>query len=327
MKALVTGADGLLGSNLVRLLLERQIQVRAFILPQSKSNTLEGLDIEKIQGDITQDIQALKKAAKGCDCAFHLAAVTNQWAPAEVTWKVNYDGTKNMIEAWMEQAAGRLIFTGSASSYAFGTIKNPGDETGSFPQQYKGIPYMESKHKAANLVREYAKEKGLDAVIVAPTFMLGDYDFGPSSGELIRQYLKRGGKVATPGGRNFAHAKDVAEAMANALQKGRTGESYILGGENLTYLDFFRKVTNAVGMDPPKIVIPAPLVLFGGALGSLFGRLSGKTPMVNLTIARLSLMGTYYSPEKAVKELEMPQTPVDSAIRDSIKSLKQYGHI
>ena len=115
--------------------------------------------------------------------------------------------------------------------------------------------------------------------------------------------------------------------ITKSLEKGKTGEYYIMGGENLTYLDFFGRVARIVGMDPPRIVLPRGVILFGGAMGSLFGKLTGKKPMIDLNIAKLSLCGTYYSPAKAVRELDMPQTGVEKAIKDSIASLKEYGHI
>lgn len=327
MKVLITGADGLLGSNLVRELLDHKHTVRVFIHPQSLSKTLDGLPVEKKSGDILGESGALGEAVSGCDAVFHCAAITDQWASPELTWRVNLEGTRKVLDACVSEKIKRLIFVGSASSFRFGTLDNPGDESGPFPDNYQGIAYMESKHRAMELVREYVNARGLDAVIVIPTFMLGPFDPGPSSGELIKQFIVRSLKFTSPGGRNFAHVRDVARAMAAALEKGKTGEHYILGGENLTYLDFFARVAKIAGMPAPKIVLPKAAILLGGAAGSLYEKVSGGRALINLQLAKLSLMGTYYNSAKAIEELGMPQTPVEQAIEESIGSLKEYGHI
>ncbi len=327
MKALVTGADGLLGANLVRELLGQGDTVRAFIQPGSRSSALDGLSLERVEGDLTEGSAALAEAMQGCDAAFHCAAITDQWAPSDLHWKVNFEGTRAILDACLAAKIKRLVFVGSASSFKPGTIETPADETAPFPEAYKGMAYMESKHKAMNLVKEYVRDRGLDAVIVAPTFMIGPYDARPSSGELIRQFIKRNIRFASPGGRNFAHARDAARAASAALEKGRAGECYILGGRNLSYLEFFTMVAREVGRQPPKLVLPRGAILFGGALGSLFEKMTGRKALVNMGMARLSLMYTYYSPQKAIQELGMPRTPIGDAIRECIESLKKYGHL
>jgi dihydroflavonol-4-reductase len=326
-KVLVTGADGLLGSNVVRKLLDKEYEVKVLLHPDSKSTTLKELPIKESRKDIAEDGESLAREMDGYDIVMHLAAITNQWASAELTWKVNYDGTKNVLDAAVKAGVAKFIFTGSASSFQFGTIENPGDESAGFPDNYKGIAYMESKHKAMDLVKEYVEQKKIEAVIGVPTFMLGEYDFGPSSGELIKQFIQKELKFVSPGGRNFGHAKDVAGGMVSAIEKGKNGECYIFGGENLTYLDFFSKTADIAGISAPKIVLPGPIVLLGGALGSAYEKISGKNALINSNIAKLSLCGTYYSSKKAISELGMEQTSVETSIEDSIKSLKKYGHL
>ncbi len=326
-KIFITGGDGLLGSNLVRELLKKGYSLRVLVQPQRNSPTLNGLEIEKVSGDLLEEGNKLKEAMNGCEVVFHCAAITNLWAKRELVFKVNLEGTKKILDACLENKIQRLIFVGSASSFQFGTKKKPGDESGGFPQIYRGMAYMESKHQAMKLVLEYVREKGLDAVVVAPTFMLGDYDYGPSSGELIQQFIKRGLKYVSSGGRNFAYVVDVAQAMISALEKGKTGEVYILGGENLNYLEFFRLVAEVSGITPPRAQLPSPLILAGGAFASIYGKVIQKPVKFNLKMARIACLGTYYSSEKAKKELDMPQTPIKKAIEESIKSLKRYGYI
>ena len=326
-QVLVTGADGLLGSNLVRELIGRGFAVRVLIQPGSKSRTLDGLGLEKITGDLLADDGTLAQAAGGCDAIFHCAAITNMWAKPELVFQVNLEGTRRVLDACVARKIKKLIFVGSASSFQFGSREKPGDEQAPFAPAYKGMPYMESKHQAMNLVKEYVKNKGLDAKIVAPTFMLGGYDFGPSSGELIRQFLKRKLGSVSPGGRNFVYVRDVAKAMVNALEQGRTGEAYILAGENLTYWEFFGKVAKIAGVPAPKRVLPSGVVVLAGLAGSAYGKISGKPAQLNLKMAQMACLGTYYNPAKARSELGLPAAPVEKAIEESLASLKQYGHI
>ena len=327
MKVLVTGADGLLGSNLVRRLLDKGYGVRVLIYPGSRSTSLDGLDVERVEGDLIEGGPALAKAMQGCEGVFHVAAITDLWADPDLTWKVNLEGTRNVLDACLAAGVKRLLFVGSASSIEPGPIEKPGDETGGFPEVYLGTPYMESKHKAAELVRAYVREKNLDAVIVAPTFLLGPYDTRPSGGELVRRFCENGMKATSPGGRNFAYAPDVAEGARLAFEKGRTGETYLLAGENLTYKDFFTRVGRLTGREGPRYVLPPSIILAAGSLASKVGKITGRKPKFNKDIARFSLLNTYYTAAKAVEELGLPQTPVETAIQDSVRSLLEYGHL
>ena len=327
MKAFITGADGLLGSNLVRVLLAAGHSVRVLIQPGSRSRSLEGLPLERREGDLLDRGDGLASAMSACEAVFHCAAITDQWAPAEIVWKVNEGGTRNVLEAGVKAGVKKLVAVGSASSFQFGPRERPGDESAPFPESYRGIAYMESKHRAAELVKEFAAERGVPACVVAPTFLIGPYDSRPSSGELIRQFIQRRLKFTSPGGRNFVHAGDAAAAMLSAYESGRSGETYILGGENLSYLEFFGKVARAAGLPAPKFVVPEPLILMAGCAGSAYERVSGRRALLNLTLAKLSVLGTYYSAAKAKKELGLAQSGIDQAIELAIASLREYGHL
>ena len=327
MRVLVTGADGLLGSNLVRELLDHDHSVRVLIQPGSGSRTLEGLPLDRVDGDLLADEESLDSAVSGCPFVLHCAGITDMWADPGLTWRVNLEGTRRMLDACLREGVVRLVFVGSASSFQFGPIENPGDESRSFPAVYKGMAYMESKHRAMELVREYVQSRGLNAVILNPTFMLGPYDARPSSGELIRQFIKRGMKYISKGGRNFVHARDAARAMVSALEKGGRGESYIVGGENLSYFDFLSMVAEKAGIEPPRKVLPSALVIAGGAAGSIVKKISGRDIAIDLKMARIACLGTYYSSAKAEQGLGLEHSPIEVAIEESLESLKEYGHI
>lgn len=327
MKVLVTGADGLLGSNLVRRLLENGYEVRVLIYPGSVSTALDGLALERVEGNLLDGSAALAKSMQGCEGVFHAAAVTDLWAAPDIIWKVNLDGTRNIVDACMEAGVRRLLYVASASTIAPGSMEAPGDESGGFPAVYTGMPYMESKHQAAELVRAYVREKGLDAVIVAPTFLLGPYDTRPSGGELVRRFCEKGLFASSPGGRNFAYAPDVAEGARLAFEKGRTGETYLLGGQNLSYLDFFARIGRITGSKSPKRIVSPRLILAAGTAASLAAKITGRRMQFDKNIARFSLLNAYYSSAKAIDELGLPQTPIETAIQDSVRSLLAYDHL
>ena len=326
-KVFVTGADGLLGSNLVRELLKQDFSVKALVYPKSTSRGLGGLDIERGEGDLLGANGSLTLAMQDCRFLFHCAAVTDIWGDPELTWKINFDGTRKILNSALKAKIKRVVYVGSASSYQFGPYENPGDEQAPFPKAYQDVAYMESKYEASRLVRSYVKRYGLDAVIVAPTFMFGSYDSRPSSGELIRQYLNRNLRVVSPGGRNFVNARDVARAMVNALYQGKTGQSYILGGVNLSYHDFFSNVFRVAGKKPPRIVIPKVLFKVGGTCGSLYEKISHKKAFIEERLARFSCIKAYYSSAKAYQELNLPQINIETTIAESIQSLRDYGFL
>ncbi len=323
---LVTGPDGLLGAHLVRLLLDRGYAVRAFVHPSSPSPILADLPIEIVKGDILAQGE-IEKALDGCAYLIHAAAIIDQHADPDLVWKVNFDGAKMALDACVAKKIKRLVYVGSGSVFEYGGLDHPGDETGGFPKFYKGMAYMESKHRATRLVMDYVRDKGLDAVIGCPTFLLGGMDWRPSSGVMVRDFIKKELKISSGGGRNFTHVRDVAGALINALTMGRAGEAYILGGENIGYTDFITRVMKAAGKKPPLLQMPNAVVMLVGAAGSAFEKLTGRQAGINLWIARFGCEKTYYSSAKAETELGMTHTPVDTAIAECIECLKEYGHL
>jgi dihydroflavonol-4-reductase len=327
MKILVTGADGLLGSNLVRELLGRGHSIRAFVQPGRQQKTLEGLSIEKFSGNLLNRDQ-VEKAAEGCQAIIHCAASTSVWPTrSEIVNTVNIEGTRNIIESVKKNKVDRLIYIGTANSFGFGTKEVPGVEGNPYKSDTYGLDYMDSKYKAQQLVLQEIKENGLPAVIVNPTFMFGPYDSNPSSGAMIVALYK--GKVPgyTTGGRNYVCAKDAAVAIANALTKGRVGECYILGNQNLSYNEVFGKIASTFDVKPPSVAIPSLFAKLYGRIGSLMGILSGKVPAISYPLSRIACDEHYYSPAKAVKELELPQTPVEVGIKESFEWLKENGYL
>lgn len=327
MKIFVTGADGMLGSNLVRKLLEQKHNVVVFLQPGKNTNTLDGLPIEKHYGDILNPVD-LCKSMKGCDIAIHMAANTSIWpSRSEIVRKVNIEGTGNVVEAVLSEKAKRLIYVGTANSFGFGTKENPGNENNPYRSAIYGLDYMDSKYEAQLLVLKAIKEKQLPAVIVNPTFMLGAYDSKPGSGAMILAVYNRKVPGFSPGGRNYVYVNDVATAIVNAIDKGRIGECYILGNRNMNYKEAFTLMANTVGVKPPGIKFPAFIAKSYGGLGSTFAKIFGFMPTVSYNMAKIACDGHYYSVEKARKELGLPQTPIEDAVKEAYEWFVANGFI
>jgi len=327
MKILVTGADGLLGSNLVRELLQQGHQVKAFVQPGRQQKTLAGLAIEKFSGDLLNASDVIM-AVEDCQAIIHAAAHTGVWPTrSEVINRVNLESTKNILAAAKHAGVQKLIYVGTANSFGFGSKQQPGVEGNPYRSAAYQLDYMDSKYKAQQLVLKEAKENSLPAVIVNPTFMFGPYDSTPSSGAMILALYK--GKVPgySVGGRNYICAKDAARGIANALTMGRNGECYILGNENLSYNEAFTKISTTIGVKPPSNRIPPWVAKVYGKVSSIAANITGKAPAVSYPLALISCHEHYYSPAKAVKELQLPQTPVEQGIRESFEWLKENGYL
>ena len=327
MKVLVTGADGLLGTHIVRELLRRDYNVRAFLQPDREVNTLENLPVEKVFGDLLNP-EDVNRAADSCDYIIHTAANTSIWpARSEIVRKVNIEGTLNIIHTSLQNKVKRLIYIGTANSFGFGTKENPGDETKPFKTKKYGLDYIDSKYEAQQIVLNNVKEKGLNAIILNPTFMIGPYDSKPGSGALILGLYN--GKVPgyTRGGRNFLHVKDAAFAICNALNKGEIGECYILGNKNLTYNEFNNLVGKQLNIKYPKLFIPKPFILLFGLISQFISLITGKAPNLSYPMARISVDTHFFNPEKARRVLGLAQTPISEAITEAFEWLKTNNYL
>ncbi len=314
MKIFVTGADGLLGSNLVRMLIEQNYEVTALIHPNSNSTTLQGLAITLIKGNILNPSDFLHHM-NGNHVVIHAAALTDVWPNrSEKVRSVNIEGTRKILDTAVSCNVRRFIYVSTASIQ----MDNHGADY--------GLDYIDSKYEAQQLVQQLGNSGTIETISVQPTFMIGPYDSKPGSGKMIQTLAKGKLKFYSAGGKNFVFVKDVAQAIINAITLGTSGEAYVAGGVNMDYKSFFTLVANIVHQPAPKFKIPNWLILLVGRLGSLMGTITGRPPMLSYPMARISLINQYVDPSKTIEVLQMPQTDIKVAVEECYRWLKENGY-
>ena len=324
---LLTGANGFLGSHIARELLRRRYNVRALVRPGSNRNILPELPIEIVEGDLLNPADVLR-AATGCKAVIHAAALA-QVNPARdpQVWAVNKTGTENVLAAVKQTAMARMVYVGTANVFGFGTKEQPGTELSPYSGQGYGIDYMDSKVAATELVRRAAHRDEVAAILVHPTFMLGSLDSKPTSGAMLLAVAKKQLPGYPAGGKNYVHVRDAAVATVNALTMGRLGESYILGNENLTYRDAFALMANVAGVTPPRFPLPPAVARLYAQASEWLATIRGRTPSITVPMALIANDGHYFSSEKAVRELNLPQTPIREAIQEAYDWFSANGYL
>jgi dihydroflavonol-4-reductase len=323
MKIIITGADGFVGSNLIRELLTRNHEIVAFVKDGQDARNIKDLNIDIKYGDLL-DPSTLTKAIKGCEALIHTAALTSMWPyRSEIQKKVNIEGTRNVMEAVLSSGLKRVIHIGTASSFGFGSKNNPGDETKNYLSGKYKMDYMDTKFTAQELVLKMVREDNLPAIIVNPTFMFGPYASIMGSAKMIE--LVYNGKIPgfTNGGRNYIAVKDVCVAISNALEMGKIGESYILGNENLNYKEIFTTIAKVTNAKAPKLFIPNLGVKLYGKILTILGKTFRFEPSVSYPMAVISCEEQYYQSNKAIKELGLPQTPIKTALTEAFNWLQE----
>jgi dihydroflavonol-4-reductase len=319
MKILLTGSTGLLGSNLVRKLAQAGYEVRAIVRESSDLSLLKNTDTEIVTGNLfnTRDI---RRALQTCRIVIHAAAHAVQWPTGYEHYRqTNVEATRLLLQESKNAGKERFIYVGSANAFGPGTRKDPGTENTPFTANQFLSGYMRSKYEAQLLVTDFAQDYGFPAVTVNPTFMLGKFDLKPGSGQLIRTAMNKLFMPCPSGGKNFIHVEDVAAGIIQAIKLGKPGESYLLGHENLSYREFFEKMKAVCGYPRHLIPVPRPLIKVAGQAGSFCEKISGKAVPLNAVNANLLSGGNYYSAQKAIRELGLPQTPIEQAIADAVE--------
>lgn len=285
------------------------------------------MPIELVEGDIC-NVNDVMNATKGCAGVIHAAALA-QVNPARnpAVWEVNKTGTEHLLQAVRAHGVRRLVYVGSANVFGFGPKERPGDEKHPYSGKHYGVDYMDSKVAATELVRQAAHTGDVPAVLVHPSFMLGSLDSKPTSGAMLLAIAKRQLPGYTVGGKNFIHVRDAAIGTVNALTMGRIGQSYILGNENLTYHDAFSLMATIAGVQPPRFALSPAITSLYGRLADWWAERTGKPAQVTLPMAMIANDGHYFSSQKAINELNLPQTPIREAIQEAYDWFAAHGYV
>lgn len=327
MKVLLTGASGLLGGNIARELINRQYQVLLFVRSLHEIPALKGLSYERFLGSLTS-FDDLVKAAENCDIIIHAAAVTQQWPTDFKHYEaINVKSTLLLLEVVKKLGIKKMVYVSTANTFGYGTREKPATELSEFRFFNYNSGYIMSKFIAQQHVLNEIEKSNLPVTIVNPAFMLGPYDAKPSSGKIIMMGLNKKVLFCPPGGKCFIDVRDAAVAVCNAITMGINGECYLLANQNMSYLEFFDQLSRIRKTGQKKIKIPGFLILMIGMLGSFYEKVTGKPATLNFTNARLLCLGLFYSGNRAVNELQMPQTPVSKTITDALAWFEEQGMI
>jgi len=327
MKTLVTGATGLIGSSLVRELVKDGVEVKVMVRENSDTRNIDGLDVEKAFGDI-RDGESVKAALQGCDTFYQAAALYVFWTPdSKVLYDINVEGTKIALNAALEQGIEKVVYTSSIAAVGSSGLNKLANEDTEFNLWDTGDHYIRSKYLGEVEAKKFC-EKGLPVVIVNPAGVIGVRDIKPTpSGQIILDVLNKKMPAYMDGGMNFVDVEDVARGHILAAQKGRIGERYILGNENLSLKDFFILIGQVSGIAPPRFKVPYSAALAMAYMYQLGANITRKPPVITPAGVRMAIKYTYYDVSKAVNELGFPQTPIKTTVEKAVNWFRENGYV
>ena len=324
---LVTGATGFVGAAVARALLKSGFPVRVLSRPRNDRRNLRGLDVEIAEGSL-EDPKSLARAVAGCRLLFHVAADYRLWVPdPAVMYRVNVEGTRDLMRAAMEAGVERIVYTSSVAT--LGILKGgvADEETPSTVKDMIG-PYKRSKFEAEVAVRQLIEQNGLPAVIVNPSTPIGPGDVKPTpTGRLIVEAARGRMPGYVDTGLNVAHVDDVAVGHLLAARTGEIGRRYILGGENLSLGEILSEVARITGRRPPSLRIPHMAVMPFAAGAEGLARLTGREPFATVDAVRMSRKKMYFSSARATAELGYAPRPARQAIADAVAWFKVNGYV
>lgn len=326
-RVFITGANGMLGASVTREAISQGYQVKAQILPNSSRAVIQELPIEIVEGNIL-DLAFLEKEMQDCQYVINIAALTTVWPRRlAIIHEVNYIGVKNITVIAQKFNYTRMVQIGTANSFNHGTKEQPGDETQPYTGDQFKMDYMDSKYEAQCFLLEQHRNHRFPVLIVNPTFMIGPFDSGPTSGRMLLELYKNKLPGYASGGKNFVYSKDVAVATVNALHMGREGQCYIVGNENLYFGEMFKKASQVFEQPFKLKQFPGFAINIVGAINSIVARLRGKAPQLSYSMAKMASVKQFYSPQKARIELLLPSTPIEQAIEACIGWYKENGYL
>jgi dihydroflavonol-4-reductase len=325
---LVTGASGFVGSAVARALIARGAQVRVVVRATSPRTNIEGLDVQVACGDM-RDAADMAAAIRGCRYAFHVAADYRLWArdPEEIV-RNNLAGVTAVMEAALAAGVERLVYTSSVAALRIPDDGSPGDESGPLAEAEAIGAYKRSKVAAERRVERYVAEAGLPAVIVSPSTPIGPRDVKPTPTGRILVEAARGRMPAyVDTGLNLVHVDDVAQGHLLALEAGRIGERYVLGGQDVSLGELLAQVAAVTGRPAPHLKLPIrPLYPLAG-IAELAARITGKEPFLTRDSLKMATHHMYFSSAKAERELGYTARPYGEAVREALSWFRAQGYL
>ncbi len=322
--AFVTGSTGFVGLNLVRELVDRGWRVTALHRPESDLTWISRFPVERAVGSIADPASTLATMPGDLDAVFHVAGDTNMWSRRNPRQnRVNVEGTRHVVAAAVERRARRFVHTSSIAAY--GIHEGVIDETTPQTSVRSWINYLRTKGLAEVEVRR-GIERGLDAVIVNPSNIVGEFDFRGWSTAI---WLADAGRLpgAPPGRGSFCHAREVARAHVAAAERGRTGANYLLGGADATYLQFIQRVCEIVGRTPPSRAMPRWVLRLVARLQAARAAFGGRRPKLTREMVELSSTNMVCRSDRAIRELEFRPVPLRTMIEDAYAWMGRAGRL
>jgi len=327
MLAFVTGATGFLGSHVARALSEQGADLRLLVRPTSNLKNLEGLKAETSTGDL-RDPASLQKAMAGCETVFHVAADYRLWVrdPAEM-YRSNVEGTRAVLEASRKNGVRCVVYTSSVATIGFTGNGRPADEDSPVLLADMIGHYKRSKFMAEQLALEAGRGE-MRVVTVNPTTPIGEQDIKPTpTGRIVVDFLKRKFPAYVETGLNLVDVRECARGHVTAMEKGKSSERYILGGENLTLKQILDKLAAISGLPSPTVKLPYAVAYVAGAVDEMFsGRLLGREPRATIETVRMGKKKMWATSGKAERELGWKTIPVEDALRRAVEWFQANGY-
>ena len=327
MLAFVTGATGFLGSHVARVLAEQGADLRLLVRPSSDLRNLQGLNAETASGDL-RDPASIESAMAGCDTVFHVAADYRLWVrdPAEM-YRSNVEGTRAILAAARKNGVRSVVCTSSVATMGFTANGHPADEDSPVSLADMIGHYKRSKFMAEQLALE-AGRGGMRVVVVNPTTPVGEQDVKPTpTGRIVVDFMKRKFPAYVETGLNLVDATECARGHVSALEKGKSGERYILGGQNLTLKQILDQLALITGLPSPKVKLPYIFAFAAGVVDeTITGRILNREPRATIDTARMGKKKMFASSDKAERELGWKMVPVDGALRRAVEWFRANGY-
>jgi dihydroflavonol-4-reductase len=327
LKAFVTGATGFLGAHVARVLAEQGADLRLLVRQTSDLRNIDGLHADRVTGDL-RSAPSLEKAVSGCDVVFHVAADYRLWVKdPEPMYRSNVEGTRALLEAARKNGVRRVVYTSSVATIGFTSKGRVADEGSPVDLADMIGHYKRSKFMAEQVALE-AGRGGQEVVIVNPSTPIGEMDIKPTpTGRIVVDFLKKKFPAYVDTGLNLVDATECARGHILALEKGRPGERYILGGENLTLKEILDKLAAITGLPSPRVKVPYFMALATGVVDEMVtGRLRGKEPRATIDAVRMGRKKMFVSSAKAERELGWTIVPVDGALRRAAAWFRAKGY-